>query len=131
MANALNPFVRSQMKFVEPLRLVTVNYDGWGSVWNLEYRASRGAADAGLLGRQFSAGKLLVVEGKNLVVDSADMTLTNSTVDEVTIRVRAVDFQAVLARATGTANKTTVTGEKAAAVPKTTSLAPVGRRLLR
>lgn len=100
MAN-LNPFTRSQLKIAAPLSLVSTSYVGWSQSYELEYRASRGAADAGLLAKQFKVGTPLVVGGKHVVVRSASLTLTNGTIDEVTIRVEAVDFAAVLAQATG------------------------------
>lgn len=92
----LNPFARSQLKIVEPLQLVRSDFDGWKSSYQLEYRACRSAANVGLLAKQFKVGTPLVVNGKHVVVRSADITLTNGAVDEVTVRVEAVDFAAVL-----------------------------------
>lgn len=95
----LNPFARSKLKLVEPVQLVSCSFDGWSSCYQLEYRASRSAANVGLLGKQFKIGKPLVVNGRHVVVRSANFTVSNGTVDEVTVRVEALDFQAVLSGA--------------------------------
>jgi hypothetical protein len=119
MTKNLNPFSRSQLKIAAPLSLVSTNYVGWSQSYELEYRASRGAANAGLLAKQFKVGTPLVVQGKHVVVRSATLTLTNGTIDEVTIRVEAVDFAAVLAQATAQSTP------RIAAANKPGHLAPV------
>lgn len=97
MANNLNPFARSQMKFTESVRLVSCTFNGWSSCYQIEYRATRGAANAGLLAKQFKIGTPLFVQGKHVVVRNFELTLTGNTVDEVTVRVEAVNFEMVLA----------------------------------
>lgn len=96
MTTPFNPFARSKLKFAEPLALVSSVFEGWTNTYKLEYRASRSAANVGLLEKQFKIGTPLVVDGKHVVVREATFTHTNSSVDEVTIRVEAVDFAAVL-----------------------------------
>lgn len=99
MPAPFNPFARSAMKIPEPLVCLSCEYDGWARCYKLEYRASRAAANVGKLQKQFKQGTPLFVQNKNLVVRSADFTVTNGAVDEVTVRVEALDFQAVLAGA--------------------------------
>jgi hypothetical protein len=96
MAAPFNPFARSKMKIVEPVQLVSCEFNGWDSLYKLEYRASRSAANMGLLAKQFKCGTPLVVHGKHVVVRNADFTVTNGAVAEVTVRVTALDFEAVL-----------------------------------
>jgi len=96
MTAQFNPFARSKLKIAEPLSLVSSEYDGWTQTYKIEYRASRSAANVGLLGKQFKIGTPLVVHGKHVVVRNATFTHTNSSIDEVTVRVEAVDFAAVL-----------------------------------
>lgn len=104
-----NPFARSQMKIAAPLQLISSSYESWSDCYQLEYRASRGAANAGLLAKQFKVGTPIVVEGRHLVVRSAALTITNGSVDEISIRVEAVDFASVLAQASGGAPKPVAT----------------------
>lgn len=101
MPAKFNPFARSTMKIVEPLIHVGTAFNGWSGEYEVEYRASRGAANVGLLQNQFAAGKTLVVQGKHLVVLSADFTVTNGAANEVTVRVRAQDFERILAASRG------------------------------
>jgi len=132
-SNQFNPFARSKLKIVEPLALVKCEFDGWTSSYKLEYRATRSAANVGLLGKQFKIGTPLVVDGKHVVVREANLTQSNSTVDEVTIRVEAVSFAAVLAGALNTpANSTaTVIAGSAIKAGEAVYLKPANNQLLR
>ena len=94
--SAFNPFERSRLKFEEPLLLISHNYDGVTGFHYIQYRASRSAANAGLLAKQFAIGKPLAIEGETVVVRNVALTATSGMVDEVTVRVEAVDFAAVL-----------------------------------
>ena len=76
-----------------------------------------GCVLAGLLSKDFRVGAMLVVDGKHVVVTEASLTITNEAPDETLIRVNAVDFASVLARATG--SPTAVAG------PRKSGLAPV------
>ena len=113
----LNPFARLTMKVLSPHQLISCEYQGWSQCYKLEYRTSRGARTAGLLSKDFRVGAMLVVDGKHFVVTEASVTITNEAPDETLIRVNAVDFASVLARATG--SPTAVAG------PRKSVLAPV------
>lgn len=130
---ALNPFHRSQMKIVEPLQLISSVYDGWNRCYKIEYRATRSAANTGLLAKQFKVGTPLVVNGKHVVVRTSNLVLSSDTVDEVGVHVEAVDFAEVLAQATGAAPAPAATNRTAVAsvaAPRPALLGGNRRRIL-
>ncbi len=118
------------MKLASPVTLVSCEYVGWKSCYELEYRASHGAATAGLLAKQFKVGTPLFVQGKHVVVREFSLTLTSGSIDEVTVRVEAVSFEAVLAGATGVAPPAK-SGETKAAPSLLSRLGPTVRRILK
>jgi len=122
-----NPFARSKMKIVEPLTLVSVDFSGWDSSYRVKYRASRGAANVGLLSKQFQVGTPLVLSGKHVVVRNAKFTYNPEAADEVFVDVEAVDFATVLASAMQSGKAPVAT----ATAPSLNNIRPAGgRRIL-
>lgn len=97
---SLDPFARTTMRIVQPLELLSHDYDGTSQTHTLEYRAPRGASASGLITTRFKVGAVLVVGGGHLAVTGTSITVTTGAIDETAIRVTAVSFADVFAKAT-------------------------------
>lgn len=96
MPAAFNPFVRSQLKFEEPVRLVNRKFSATADTHTMTYHASRAALNSGVLDRQFSAGRTISIDGVTYVVVASTLKVDSENPANVELTVTARDFASIL-----------------------------------